>query len=274
MPSGSCSVPTRRIRRRTIEPGLAEVCDALANLLLKRGRSLAALAFAHSSLAQKRKLGDRYGEAITLGTIGRAYLLQARHDEAAEAFAQDLAIARELGDERGVGIMLNSLGEVALLRKDLGTAARHYQDNLSADRGPYNAIHAELGLTRVHLAAGQLDAAEAACGRMAKLLEANPKIHGLAEALTGLRGAIAWRRGDLDAGKRLLTDAIEGLDRRNQPLDAVPLLYELRDLRQARGDTAQVVEAITRASTSLPTAAANRASRMSRNGSAKWTCRG
>ena len=164
-------------REARYDPGLAEVCDSLANLLLRLGHSQAALAFARTSLEIKRKLGDRFGEAIALGTLGRAFLLLARYDEAAQAFAQDLAIARELNDERGVGIMLNSLGEVALLRRDLEAAERHYRDSLAVDRGPVNATHAELGLACVHLAAGRLDEAEAAADRAAGLLAANPRIH-------------------------------------------------------------------------------------------------
>jgi class 3 adenylate cyclase len=240
------------------DPGLAEVCDSLANLLLRTGDGQAALAFAHKSLALKRRLGDRYGEAITLGTHGRAFLRLARYNEAEAAFAADLAIARELGDERGTGIMLNSLGEVALLRRDFETAARYYQESLVPDRGPVNAAHAELGLASVHLAAERLakaeaeakqlvDEAEAAADRAAALLSANPWIAGLADILTGIRGAIAWRRGDPDLGQRLLDQTIAALERRQQPLDVVPFLYELRDLYKGRGDTAQAVAVMTRA---------------------------
>jgi class 3 adenylate cyclase/tetratricopeptide (TPR) repeat protein len=229
------------------DAGLAEVCDSLANLLLKRGKSQAALAFARMSLERKRELGDRFGEAITLGTLGRAYLLRACYVEAAGAFAQDLAIARELGDQRGIGIMLNSLGEVALLQKDLDTAASHYQDSLAEDRGPWNSIHAHLGLARVHLAEGRLDEAAADCDRTAALLDRNPAIHGLPDVLGGLRGAIAWRRGDLVVGERLLAEAIESLSRQNQSLDTIPFLYELRDLYQSRGDKARAVGLMARA---------------------------
>jgi class 3 adenylate cyclase len=229
------------------DPGLAEVADSLANLLLRSGKSRAALGFAQMSLEQKRKLADRHGEAITLGTLGRAYLLQARYAEADEAFAQDLAIARELGDVKGIGIMLNSLGEVALLRGDLDAASGHYHESLAEERGPYNAIHAHMGLARVHLATSRLDEATAACDRMAALLDQHPAIHGLPDALVGLRGAFAWRRGDPAEGQRLLTQAIEALIRQNQPLDTIPFLYELRDLHQHRGETARAVEAMARA---------------------------
>src|SRR5207302_5137180 len=68
-------------------PGQAEVCDSLANLLLRLGKSRTALTFAQKSLELKRQIKDRLGEAITLGTLGRIYVLQAHYAEAREAFA-------------------------------------------------------------------------------------------------------------------------------------------------------------------------------------------
>lgn len=62
--------------------------------------------FARQTSDLKGVLGDRYGLAISHGTAGRALVLLARHDEAADEFRQDLTIARELGDIQGIGIML------------------------------------------------------------------------------------------------------------------------------------------------------------------------
>lgn len=228
------------------EAGVAEVCDSLANLLLKRGKVQAAQRFARMSLDRKRALGDRFGEAITLGTLGRAYLLQARFAEAADAFSQDLTIARELGDERGVGIMLNSLGEVALCQDDRAGAAGYYRESLAGNRGPWNAVHAHIGLARVHLAANRLPEASDACDQIAELLDQNPGAQGLRDVLTGLRGAVAWRRGDALEGERQLAEAIESLNRGSR-LDAIPFFYELRDLHQSRGDTARAVTLMARA---------------------------
>ena len=233
-------------REARYDPGLAEVCDSLANLLLRLGHSQAALAFARINLEFKRKLGDRFGEAIALGTLGRAFLLLAHYDEAALAFTQDLGIARELNDERGVGIMLNSLGAVALLRGDREAAERQYRDSLAVDHGPLNSTHAELGLAAVYLAAKRLDDAEAAASRAAGLLAENPWILGLPHSLAGVRGAIAWRRGERDEGERLLNEAITALENEQHPLEMVPFLYELRDLHQARGETARAVAVMTR----------------------------
>ena len=183
----------------------AEVCDTLANLLLRRGSPRRALALAKpfSTSTSARATGD--GEAITLGTIGRVCFLQAQYAEAHNAFLQDLAIARELHDEPGIGIMLNSLGEVALLLGQLDTARGYYQENLAADRGPINAVHAHLGLGRMHLAAGNLEGAEAAAAQMESLLGHTETGPALGHTLRGLRGAIAWRRGDLAAAERSST---------------------------------------------------------------------
>jgi class 3 adenylate cyclase len=229
------------------DQGLAEVCDSLANLLLRRGKGRPAQTFARMSLGLKRELGDRHGEAITLGTLGRAALLLALHDEAAESFAQDLAIARELGDVRGVGIMLNSLGEVELLRKDLDAAGLYYRDAADLDAGDVHAAFSQVGLARVHLAAGRVDEAAAACSLAQERLASVPAEHGLHQVLTGLRGAIAGRRGEAEQGERLLTGAIEALGRAGSALDTVPLLYELRDLHQARGSRARAVGVMARA---------------------------
>src|SRR5262249_51580232 len=86
-------------------PGLAEVCDSVANLLIRRGKAAIALVLARQSLELRRSLGDRYGTAISHGTAGRALVLLTRFDEAADEFRRDLEIAREIGDTRGVGIM-------------------------------------------------------------------------------------------------------------------------------------------------------------------------
>jgi class 3 adenylate cyclase/tetratricopeptide (TPR) repeat protein len=227
--------------------GLAEVCDSLANLLLRRGKADHALRFAQQSLELKRALGDRHGMAISHGTAGRALVLLAEYDEAAEEFRRDLAIARELGDARGTGIMLNSLGEVALLRGDVEAARGHHLEALTVDAGPSHRVHAHLGLARVCLAAGQVDEASQECDRAEQVLGTQPEPAGLRDVLDGLRGAVAWRSGDLEEGEGRLKAAIAALEAGRYPLDTIPFLYELRDLYQAQGSRARAVTVMARA---------------------------
>jgi class 3 adenylate cyclase len=227
-------------------PGMAEVYDSLANLMLRRGKSRPALAFARRSLELKRKLGDRYGEAISTGTIGRAHLLRGRYDEAREAFLQDLAIATELNDQHGIGIMHNHLGDVELLRKDPEAARLHYEDNLKVDRGPPSTAHASFGLARAHLAAGRAREAEAVLDRAGPLL-ASLSLPGLAEMLIGLRGVLTWRSGDIALGEQLLVQAIDLLRKRQLFQETIPFLYDLRDLYYEQKDTGRAVAVMARA---------------------------
>jgi class 3 adenylate cyclase len=227
--------------------GLAEVCDSLANLLLRRGKAAYALIFARQSLDLKRVLGDSYGSAISHGTAGRALALLARYDEAAQEFRHDLEIARDLGDARGVGIMLNALGEVALSRGDLDEATSYYQQAEALPGRPEHLVHAHLGLARVFLAKRCLDLAAAECARAAAILTAQPKLTGLPIVLEGLRGALAWRAGDFNRGETGLRAAIAALETGRFPLDTVPFLYELRDLYQAQQARGKAVCVMTQA---------------------------
>jgi len=227
--------------------GLAEVCDSLAGLLLRRGKAAYGLTFARQSLELKHGLNDRFGAAISHGTAGRALVLLARYDEAAEEFRQDLEIAREIGDTRGIGIMLNSLGEVALLRGDLEAASRRYGEAQTIEADPEHSAHAHLGLARVVLALRRPDEAEVECDRAGAILAAHPELKGLPDVLNGLRGAIAWRRGDVATGEQRLGAAITALEAGHYPLDTVPLLYELRDLYQAQQSRAKAVLVMSQA---------------------------
>jgi class 3 adenylate cyclase len=227
-------------------PGVAEVYDSLANLMLRRGKSRPALAFARRSLELKRKLGDRYGEAISTGTIGRAHLLRGRYNEAREAFLQDLAIATELNDQHGIGIMHNHLGDVELLRKEPEAARLHYEDNLKVDRGPPSTAHASFGLARAHLAAGRTREAEAVLDKTSPLL-ASLSLPGLGEKLIGLRGVLAWRGGDPALGEQLLVQAIDVLRKRQLFQETIPFLYDLRDLYYEQKDTGRAVAVMARA---------------------------
>jgi class 3 adenylate cyclase len=233
-------------RESNDKPGLAEVCDSLANLLLRRGKAGFARTFAEQSLELKKKLGDRYGEAISHGTSGRAYLLQARYEEAAAEFEEDLRIVREV-KASGEGIMLNSLGEVALLRKDHAGAEDFYRKALAIEAGPSHAVHSRLGLARVLLARRRLAEACRECDEAQTILGANPGLPGLTIFLRGMRGALAWREGDLVAGERQLDETIEALKSVGYSLDTIPLLYELRDLYQSQGSRAKAVEVMGRA---------------------------
>ncbi len=57
-----------------------------------------------------RALGDRHGEAQTLGNLGSVYLQQGRWEEAIRCYEESLRIKRALGDRHGEGTTLANLG--------------------------------------------------------------------------------------------------------------------------------------------------------------------
>lgn len=227
--------------------GLGEVCDSLANLLLRRGKTRMALRFAGQSLAHKCHVGDRYGEAVSLGTLGRIELQLAQFDEAHKHFEADLQLARELGDDKGVGIMLNCLGDTALARNDGPAAERYFRQNLGLERGPVNAFFAQRGLAWTQVLQGRHDEAAAGCDNLRKLLKAHSNLADFEPLAIGVEGAVAWRRGELDEGQKLLHQAIQELRQKQHPLDAVTFLYELRDLHQKAGRTGEAVNVMAEA---------------------------
>ena len=57
-----------------------------------------------------RELGDRHGEARTLGNLGIAYRRQGRWEEAIEAYEAVRMAFQDLGDEHAEGLALVNLG--------------------------------------------------------------------------------------------------------------------------------------------------------------------
>ena len=69
-----------------------------------------ALRYYEESLALKRDLGDRAGEAITLGNIGIVYGLLGNYPEALRYHEESLALSRDLGNRAGEAITLGNIG--------------------------------------------------------------------------------------------------------------------------------------------------------------------
>jgi tetratricopeptide (TPR) repeat protein len=69
-----------------------------------------AIEYHHQQLAIAREIGDRRGEANSLGNLGLAYYSLGQYQQAIEYHQQSLAIKREIGDRRGEAISLFNLG--------------------------------------------------------------------------------------------------------------------------------------------------------------------
>ncbi len=68
--------------------------------------------FYQQSLAIKREIGDRGGEASSYGNLGTVYYSLGEYQKAIEFYQQSLAITREIGDRGGEASSYNNLGNV------------------------------------------------------------------------------------------------------------------------------------------------------------------
>jgi tetratricopeptide (TPR) repeat protein len=71
---------------------------------------LQAIDFHEQAPSLRREIGDRQGEAISLGNLGTAYQSLGPCQRAIEFHQQSLEIAREIGDRLGVATSYFNLG--------------------------------------------------------------------------------------------------------------------------------------------------------------------
>jgi tetratricopeptide (TPR) repeat protein len=81
-----------------------------ANVIQLRLESRTVIAWLDAALNVCRRLGDRIGEGLALGTLGLAWAELGETRKAIEHHEQNCAIAREIGDRRGEGTALGNLG--------------------------------------------------------------------------------------------------------------------------------------------------------------------
>jgi tetratricopeptide (TPR) repeat protein len=119
-------------------PEAATLCsdypDRAAYLLSLRQHPRGRIRWREAALAAARKLKDREGEGVHLGSLGIAYGLLGEHLRAIEYFEQVLAIARETSDRRGEG---QALGNLGITYKNLGEhhrAIEYHEKALAIDR--------------------------------------------------------------------------------------------------------------------------------------------
>ncbi|WP_017721780.1 CHAT domain-containing protein [Kamptonema formosum] len=90
--------------------GEAASLGNLGNAYDSLGQYTEAIQYHQQSLEIAREIGDRRGEAASLGNLGNAYDSLGRYTEAIEYHQQQLEIAREIGDRRGEAASLGGLG--------------------------------------------------------------------------------------------------------------------------------------------------------------------
>ena len=226
-------------------PVEARILDTIGAHLDELGDFRGAIVFYQRSLELKRRLGDRWGEAVTLGNLGRAYLDIEEYGAAAGYFRDDLAIAAELGDQRSLAQLDNHLGQ-ALLGQGLRVEARAAIEAgmAIAEAHGYDATAAYCwkDLAAVALEDGRpAEALALAEGKALPVFEAM----GLREGKVYCLAVIAqswqalWTRSrsaaDLDRARRAYESAIELGSAQQMPRQVVDLYARLARLHAADG---------------------------------------
>jgi tetratricopeptide (TPR) repeat protein len=83
------------------------------------------------ALALHRELGDRYGEAAALDSLGYAHHHLGRHREAADCFERSLVLVRDLGDRYYEAVVLTHLGDVHHAAGQAARAGKVWRQALS-----------------------------------------------------------------------------------------------------------------------------------------------
>jgi tetratricopeptide (TPR) repeat protein len=196
---------------------LARALNLQSQSSSRLGDARSAMMLADRALSLVDEMGDagRRVRAECLKSLGMAYHMLGRFDQAEEFKAQALELFREMGDRRSVGNLLNSLGETARLSGDYAAAFERYQEALAIAReiGNRNGeilYFSNLGGTRVGL--GQYAEAEAdlrqtiEMGEAAGFVGLSENFRFLAEALVGqgrLEEAMLAARRALDLGREI-----------------------------------------------------------------------
>ncbi len=200
-----------------------------AQQLLRQGNNQSrakAIALYEQALAIWRKIGDRSAEALTLQSIGLAYLLGNDNSKALENYTQALEIRQALGDRDGEAIMLNSIAGVYSNLGEKQKAIQYYNQSLTLFRAEKKS--AELALTLI-----SLGGVYASVGDTAKVIASYNQALAI-QRNTNDRAGVASTLGNLG---RIYTS----LGENQQALDAYSQALEIQ---KADGNKPGVVETL------------------------------
>ncbi|HEY9857938.1 MAG TPA: tetratricopeptide repeat protein, partial [Candidatus Obscuribacterales bacterium] len=172
-----------------------ELSTLLSNLGLAHyllGHYEQAIACHKQSLAIKRQVEDRGGEAKSLNNLGIAYYALGQYEQAIAHHKQSLEIKRQVGDIQGEASSLGNLGNVYSSLGRYEQAIELYQQSLAIERRGGD-IHGEVnslnGLGSVYASLGQYEQAIDLLQQSLEIKRQIGDIHGKAISLGNLGNA-------------------------------------------------------------------------------------
>jgi predicted ATPase/DNA-binding SARP family transcriptional activator len=149
-----------------------------------------ARAYCQESLALYEALGDRYGMAEVLDTLGTLVRGQGAYDEARRLYERCLALRREIGDTRGIARSLLRLSSIAQFQGQPADSARLAREGIAISRSIGDQGGAASGI--LDLAVALLRLGEFA--QAESTLEESPALHhnlGFYSASSSIQQALA-----------------------------------------------------------------------------------
>ncbi|MBF9070963.1 ATP-binding protein [Streptacidiphilus fuscans] len=220
---------------------------ALITFLHLRGYDDQWIDMCEVALRAARRLGDRWGEAWCLMSLGGAYREAGRLDSAAELDRLAADLWRELGDAEGEGKSLNNLGSVLLDQGRIDEASPVIAEALRIrrPRGGRELPISLIQLGRLQLLRDEVDLAEESFQEAMGLAHSADRIN-VADTHEGL-GHVALRRGRLDAARSAFADAASGFQASGASPAQARALRELARCLRDLGRSTESLEAFQQA---------------------------
>lgn len=192
--------------RRDLSRALADA--GVAQLQMRRFEQ--AQRYFERSLAIRREIGDQWGEAVTLSSLGALHGELGRFEIAREHLQRGLDLRRAVGDRAGEPIVLANLGENYRRMGDLDTAFEHFEQALAVAEvtGDAKTIAAILNnLGEVHRQRGNLEGCRSCLERSLAIRVEIRDRAGEAHTRANL-GGVYRRLGHLDCAREQLELAV------------------------------------------------------------------
>lgn len=112
----------------------ANALKGAGTLAAQQGDLAAARARYEESLATRRAIGDRPGEAVLLNNLGMVALYAEDYDAARPLFGESLERFRQIGDRWSLGQVINNLGLILRYQGDFDGARRLFEESVAVRR--------------------------------------------------------------------------------------------------------------------------------------------
>jgi tetratricopeptide (TPR) repeat protein len=116
------------------DPKYVEALLAVGRVETKRGNPQAALDYLNRALSSAVELNNQQGKANALQSLGVAYRLLNKPDDALRNDQESLAIKTQIGDKRGMAASLDEIAQVHNMLGKPDQAAKDYQEVLKLEK--------------------------------------------------------------------------------------------------------------------------------------------